>query len=107
MGRSHTFDLGDGGKSVPSFSFPAAELPLVSHTTNIANIRTFFPGTSSLPLWVISMVGPGVMNSYPIRKAIEYGINKLPDPVESKVRERGKWRTFFFGGEVWKWEPYF
>ena len=43
-GRSHTFDLGDGGKSVPTFSFPAAELPVVSHTTDIANITTFFPG---------------------------------------------------------------
>ena len=29
---------------MPTFSFPAAELPVVSHTTDIANITTFFPG---------------------------------------------------------------
>ena len=54
------------------------------------NVLGEVAGTSSLPLWVISMMGPGVMNSYPIKKAIEYGVNKLPNPVETKVRGRRK-----------------
>jgi hypothetical protein len=42
--RNKTFEVGDGGKAVPGFSFPAAELVSTSHSTGISNITTYFPG---------------------------------------------------------------
>lgn len=64
------------------------------HTKNNNECVCGGVGTSSLPLWAISQLGPWVINLYPLKKAIEFGVSKMPNPTETKVRGRG-------GGRIW------
>jgi short subunit dehydrogenase-like uncharacterized protein len=87
--RNKTFEVGDGGKAVPGFSFPAAELVSTSHSTGIPNITTYFPGSqkAAWPAYMLSVFGPGVVNFWPVRSFITRSIQALPEPSTEKAKE--------------------
>lgn len=78
------FETGDGGPRVTASSFPAAELVCTTHSTDIPNITTYFPGATGWVLRPLSWLGPWVVNLWPVRYVLNLLISQLPQPNESR-----------------------